>query len=90
MLIFLFASVDTIEIEGSTQYSLSGERALEIAERRGLYPVLVNYRADPKIGIEQGDQLVRYVGVAYLGNIFVMVLCFSSGLVLRTRWTGTS
>ena len=68
--IFLFASVDTIELVADSPGSLAGEKALEVAEEKGIWPVLVNFRTDRHFGILEdatGSHLVRYVGVAYIG-----------------------
>jgi len=89
LFIFLYASVDTIELVGEAPGSLTNERALEKAEGRGFWPILANFRMNQHIGYQpriNESHLIRYVGVAYLGNILIMALFLISGILLRTSF----
>ena len=53
---------------------------------------MVNFRNDRHFGLVEdatGSHLVRYVGVAYIGNILIMVLFFFLGVILQIRASNT-
>lgn len=85
LFIFLFASVERIELEANAPGGLSNQKALEVAKGRGLWPFLVNFGMTqnlyhaPKI---EDSHLIRYVDVAYLGNIIVLTLFLVTSLIL--------
>jgi hypothetical protein len=90
LFLFLFASVEKIKLVGEAPGSLSNQKALEIAKRRGLWPVLGNFRMTQNVDFSSEineSHLIRYVGVAYLGNIMIMILFLIIGVLLRTRFT---
>jgi hypothetical protein len=87
LLLFLFASVERIRIVGETPGETSNQRALEKARSRGLFPVQVNFDTWQHIDFAQeagGYTMIRYVGVAYIGNILITALLFLTGLFLQT------
>ena len=88
LFLFLFASVDKIRLVGSYPEDLTSQKALEVAKKRGLWPVFSNFRMPryiDSIQNESGYYLVRYVGVAYMGNILVMTIFLVVGLLLRVQ-----
>lgn len=87
LFLFLFASVERIRIVGETPGETSNLKALEIARGRGIWPVEVNFDTLQHIDFAQepgGYSMIRYVGVAYIGNILIMALLFLTGLFLQT------
>lgn len=85
----LFASVERIRLAGEAPGELTNQKALEVANGRGLLPVLANIDTAQHIDISQeagGSYLIRYVSVAYMGNILIMVIFFFTGLLLRTSF----
>lgn len=85
LFLFLFASVDEIELNGEQPEDLTNQKALDIAKTRGLWPMLANYRMEGHIGNVPGSEtlIVRHVGVAYLGNILIMILFLITGVALH-------
>ena len=87
LFLFLFASVERIAIVGETPGETSNQDALEIARGRGLWPVEVNLDTWQHIDFSQeagSYTMIRYVGVAYIGNILIMAVLFLTGLILQT------
>ena len=87
LFLFLFASVERIRIVGETPGETSNQGALEIARGRGLWPIEVNFDTWQHIDFSQeagSYTMIRYVGVAYIGNILLMALLFLTGLFLQT------
>jgi hypothetical protein len=85
LFLFLFASVERIQLVANAPGGLSNQKALEVAKGRGLWPVLANFGMTQNIDYApkiDESHLIRYVDVAYLGNIIVLMLFFITGLIL--------
>ncbi len=86
LFLFLFASVGRIKLVGDSPGALTNQKAIEIANNnKGLWPVLANFGTSHLIDSvhEHDSHLIRYVGVAYLGNILIMFMFLITGLLLR-------
>ena len=87
LFLFLFGSVDRIRLVGEAPGELpNDQKALEIAKGRGFWPAVVNFDTAQHIDVSQearGWYMIRYVGVAYLGNILIMVLFLISGILIH-------
>jgi hypothetical protein len=82
--------VEKIKLVGDAPGALNNQKALEIAKGRGLWPILANFRINSHIDFEvEGNEshLIRYVGVAYLGNIMIMILFFIIGILFMRAWS---
>lgn len=91
LFLFLFASVERIKLVANAPGGLSNQKALEVAKGRGLWPVLANFGMTQNIDYApkiDESHLIRYVDVAYLGNIIILMLFFVTGLILfaRSSW----
>lgn len=85
---FLFGSLEKIKLVADAPGALSDQKALEVAKGRGLWPILATFRMRSHIDFEieaNEFHLVRYVDVAYLGNIMIMILFFIAGILLLAR-----
>ena len=86
--LLLFTSVEKIKLVANAPGGLSNQKALEVAKGRGLWPILANFGMTQNIGYApkiDESHLIRYVDVAYLGNIIVLMLFFITGLLLYVR-----
>ena len=90
LFLFLFASVERIKLVGDAPGALCNQKALEVAKRRGLWPVLANFGLAQNIDYApevDASHLIRYVDVAYLGNIIILTLFLITGILLYARST---
>jgi hypothetical protein len=85
LVLFLFTSVERLELVADAPGALSDQKALEIAKRRGLWPVLVNPNGMYSAPDVDASHLFRYVDIAYLGNSMLMMLFFIAGLLFYVR-----